>query len=152
VAALWDKGEVIEIGNLGAPHWATATAINEQGDVAGFASQPDAGPDELRFSAFLWTKRGGIQDLPELPGDNDSEAYGINERGEVVGVSCNANGCRAVIWRHGKVEDLNKFKGGYTGHLETAKAINDLGEITGRAIINPSTLEREAYLAIPTHR
>jgi probable HAF family extracellular repeat protein len=152
VAALWDKGEVIEIGNLGAPHWATATAINEQGDVAGFASQPDAGPDEQRFSAFLWTKRGGIQDLPELPGDNDSQAYGINERGEVVGLSCNATGCRAVIWRHGKVEDLNNFKGSYTGHLETAKDINDLGEITGRAIINPSTGEREAYLAIPTHR
>jgi len=152
VAALWDKGEVIELGNLGAPHWATATAINQQGDVVGFASQPDAGPDDLLFSAFLWTRRGGIQDLPELPGDNDSEAYGINERGEVVGVSCNANGCRAVIWRNGKVEDLNKFKRSYTGHLETAKAINDLGEITGRAIINPSAGEREAYLAIPTRR
>jgi uncharacterized membrane protein len=152
VAVLWDKGEVIELGNLGAPHWATATAINQQGDVAGFASQPDASPDEGRFSAFLWTKRGGIQDLPELPGDNHSEAYGINERGEVVGLSCGATGCRAVIWRHGDVEDLNRFKGSYAGHLETAKDINDLGEITGRAIINPSTGEREAYLAIPTHR
>ncbi len=153
VAVLWDKGEVIELGNLGAPHWATATAINEQGDVAGFASQPDAGPDEQRFSAFLWTKRGGIQDLDELPGDNFSQAYGINERGEVVGLSCGpVAGCRAVIWRNGEVEDINKFKGGYPYHLETAKDINDVGEITGRAIINPSTGEREAYLAIPTHR
>jgi probable HAF family extracellular repeat protein len=152
VAVLWDKGEVIEIGNLGAPHWATATAINEQGDVAGFASQPDAGPDEQRFSAFLWTKRGGIQDLDELPGDNFSQAWGINDRGQVVGLSCGANGCRAVIWRNGVVEDLNKFKGSYPFHLESAKDINDIGEITGRAIINPSTGEREAYLAIPTHR
>jgi probable HAF family extracellular repeat protein len=152
VATLWDKGEVIELGNLGAPHWATATAINQQGDVVGFASQPDAGPDDRRFSAFLWTRRGGIQDLPELPGDTHSEAYGINERGEVVGVSCDANGCRAVIWRNGDVEDLNRFKGKYAYHLETAKDINDIGEITGRAIINPSTGEREAYLAIPRHR
>jgi probable HAF family extracellular repeat protein len=152
VAALWDKGEVIEIGNLGAPHWATATAINEQGEVAGFASQRDALPDERRFSAFLWTKRDGIQDLPELPGDNHSEAYGINNRGEVVGLSCGAGGCRAVIWRNGVVKDLNNFKGRYPHHLETAKDINDIGEITGRAIINPSTGEREAYLAIPRHR
>jgi hypothetical protein len=50
------------------------------------------------------------------------------------------------------VEDLNKFKGSYPFHLESAKDINDIGEITGRAIINPSTGEREAYLAIPTHR
>jgi probable HAF family extracellular repeat protein len=151
-AVLWDKGEVIELGNLGAPHWVTPTAINEQGDVAGFASQRGAGPDELRFSAFLWTKRDGIQDLDELPEDNHSEAYGINERGEVVGVSCGASGCRAVIWRNGVVKDLNKFKGRYPYHLETAKDINDAGEITGRASINPSTGESEAYLAIPRHR
>jgi uncharacterized membrane protein len=152
VAVIWDKGEVTEIGNLGAPHWATATAINEQGDVAGFASQRGALPNERRFSAFLWTKRRGIQDLPELPGDNHSEAYGINERGEVVGVSCRPGGCRAAIWRNGGVEDLNKFKGSYPYHLETAKDINDAGEITGRAIINLSTGEREAYLATPRHR
>lgn len=151
-AALWDKGEVIDLGNIGAPHWVTPTAINQQGDVVGFASQRDAGPDDLLFSAFLWTKRGGIQDLDELTGDNHSEAYGINERGEVVGVSCGANGCRAVIWRNGVVEDLNKFKGRYTGHLESAKDINDIGEITGRAIINPSTGERVAFLATPRRR
>jgi uncharacterized membrane protein len=153
VAALWDKGKVIEIGNLGAPHWATATAINEQGDVAGFASQKGFGPDDRRFSAFRWTKRRGIEDLPELPGDNHSEAYGINERGEVVGVSCGSLPvCRAVIWRNGGVENLNMLKGSYPHHLETAKDINDAGEITGRAITNPTTLAREAYLAIPRHR
>lgn len=152
VAVLWDKGKVIELGNLGAPHWATATAINEQGDVAGFASQPDATAEEGRLSAFLWTKRGGIQDLDELPGDTHSEAYGINERGEVVGLSCGAGGCRAVIWRNGVVKDLNEFKGRYPHHLETAKDINDAGEITGRAIISLSPLVREAYLATPRHR
>jgi hypothetical protein len=50
------------------------------------------------------------------------------------------------------VEDINKLKGGYPYHLETAKDINDAGEITGRAIINLSAGEREAYLATPRHR
>jgi len=151
-AVLWDKGEALDLGNIGAPHWVTPTAINEQGDVVGFASIRGAGPDDEIFSAFLWTKRDGIQDLDELPGDNFSQAWGINDRGQVVGLSCGANGCRAVIWRNGVVEDLNKFKGSYPFHLESAKDINDSGEITGRAIINPSPVEREAYLAIPRPR
>ncbi len=35
----------------------------------------------------------------------DSEAYGINERGQVVGISCDADfvDCRAVIWDHGSL-------------------------------------------------
>jgi hypothetical protein len=45
--------------------------------------------------------------------------------------------------------DLNDLKGGYSAHLETAKDINDSGEITGRAIIDPVTGARTAYLAVP---
>ena len=65
----------------------------------------------------------------------DSEAYGINERRQVVGVSCDADfvDCRAVVWDHGNTPtDLNDLKGGYSARLETAKDINDKGEITGR--------------------
>ena len=66
----------------------------------------------------------------------DSEAYGINEARQVVGVSCDADfvDCRAVIWDHGNTPtDLNDLKGGFSARLETAKDINDKGEITGRA-------------------
>jgi len=70
----------------------------------------------------------------------------------VVGVSCDANAvdCRAVIWDHSDIPtDLNELKGDYPAHLESAKDINDKGEITGRAITDPNTGARTAYLALP---
>ncbi len=79
----------------------------------------------------------------------DSEAYGINEAGQVVGVSCDADqvDCRAVIWdRSSNATDLNDFKGGYSGVLAIAKDINNNGEIAGRAI-DAGVLK--AYLAEP---
>jgi probable HAF family extracellular repeat protein len=88
-----------------------------------------------------------------VPQHVDSEAYGINERRQVVGVSCDANfvDCRAVVWDHGVYPtDLNDLKGDYSAHLESAKDINNLGEITGRAV-DPNTGVRTAYLAVPVH-
>jgi probable HAF family extracellular repeat protein len=150
-AALWEKGEVIDLGNIGAEHWVTPTAINEQGDVVGFASVRDSDPNNPTFHAFRWTKRDGIQDLGALPGDDHSEAYGINEGGQIVGLSCGANGCRAFLWEDGVMNDLNKFKGSYSANLEVAKDINDLGEITGRAF-DATTNVNSAFLAIPKRR
>ena len=64
--------------------------------------------------------------------------------------SCDANfvDCRAVIWDHSDVpRDLNDTKGNYSARLESAKDINDKGEITGRAI--DASNVRTAYLAVP---
>jgi probable HAF family extracellular repeat protein len=149
-AVLWEKGQVIDIGNLGEAHWNTPTAINQRGDVAGFASLPGSDPDAPQLRAFLWTPRGGIRNLGTLPGDVYSEAHGINERRQVVGISCDAGGnCRAFLWEDGVMKDLNTLVApGYTGILTTAQDINDRGEITGRAF-DPVTGERPAFLATP---
>jgi probable HAF family extracellular repeat protein len=156
-AVLWENGGVTDIGNLGAQWWNTPTAINQQGDVVGFAGDPAFVEGDI-LHAFIWTKRGGIQPLLPLPGrvpeHVDSEAYGINERRQVVGVSCDANfaDCRAVVWDNSGVPtDLNDLKApGYSARLESGKDINDKGEITGRAI-DPTTGVRSAYLAAPVH-
>jgi probable HAF family extracellular repeat protein len=152
-AVLWENGGVTDIGNLGANWWNTPTAINQHGDVVGFAGDPAFVEGDI-LHAFIWTKDNGIQALKPLrgrvPQHVDSEAYGINERRQVVGVSCDANfvDCRAVVWDHGVYPtDLNDLKGGYSARLESAKDINNLGEITGRAI--DSTGVRTAYLAVP---
>jgi probable HAF family extracellular repeat protein len=154
-AVLWENGGVTDIGNLGAQWWNTPTAINQQGDVVGFAGDPAFVEGNI-LHAFIWTRDNGIKALKPLrgrvPEHVDSEAYGINEARQVVGVSCDVDGvdCRAVIWDHGVYPtDLNDLKGGYSAHLETAKDINDSGEITGRAIIDPVTGARTAYLAVP---
>ncbi len=153
-AVLWENGRVTNLGNLGAQWWNTPTAINQHGDVVGFAGDPAfVGGDILH--AFIWTKDNGIKALKPLrgrvPEHVDSEAYGIDEAGQVVGVSCDADqvDCRAVIWDHGVYPtDLNDLKGDYSGFLALAKDINNNGEITGRAI-DPITGALKAYLAVP---
>jgi probable HAF family extracellular repeat protein len=149
-AVLWQKGGVTDIGNLGAAWWNTPTAINQHGDVVGFAGDP-AFPEGDILHAFIWTKSDGIRPLPALPGHLDTEAYGINARGQVVGVSCDPDfaDCRAVIWENGVVTDLNDLKSpDYPATLQHGKDINDRGEITGRAI-DPITGVRTAFLAVP---
>jgi probable HAF family extracellular repeat protein len=152
-AVLWENGGVTDLGNLGAQWWNTPTAINQRGDVVGFAGDPAFVEGDI-LHAFMWTREDGIRPLKPLKGRTpihvDSEAYGINERRQVVGVSCDADfvDCRAVIWDHGNTPtDLNEVKGGFSARLESAKDINDNGEITGRAI--DASNVRTAYLAVP---
>ncbi len=152
-AVLWQNGGVADIGNLGAQWWNTPTAINQRGDIVGFAGDPAFVEGDI-LHAFIWTKDDGIRHLKPLqrrvPAHVDSEAYGINEARQVVGVSCDANGvgCRAVVWDHSAVPtDLNDLKGGFSARLESAKDINGKGEITGRAIDAAGV--RTAYLAVP---
>src|SRR5712675_3786377 len=154
-AVLWQNGTVTDIyPDAPAPWWNTPTAINQHGDVVGFAGDPAFVEGDV-LHAFMWTRDDGIRFLKPLrnriPEHVDSEAYGINEAQQVVGVSCDAdqNDCRAVIWDHGVYPtDLNDLKGGASAFLASAKDINNKGEITGRAV-DPSTGALIAYLAVP---
>ncbi len=136
-AVLWENGGVTDLGNLGAQWWNTPTAINQHGDVVGFAGDP-AFVEGNPLHAFIWTKDNGIKALKPLrgrvPQHVDSEAYGINE---------------AQLWDHGVYPtDLNDLKGDYSAFLALAKDINNKGEITGRAF-DPATGALIAYLAVP---
>ncbi len=154
-AVLWENGGVTDIyPDAPAPWWNTPTAINQRGDVVGFAGDPAFVEGDI-VHAFMWTKEDGIRQLKPLPHHMpphvDSEAYGINEARQVVGISCDADfvDCRAVVWNHGNTPtDLNDLKGDYSARLESAKDINNNGEITGRAI--DANGVRTAYLAVPT--
>src|SRR5438046_3543749 len=156
-AVVWENGTVTDIyPDAPAPWWNTPTAINQHGDVVGFAGDSTDVEGNI-LHAFIWTKDNGIQVLKPLrgrvPQHVDSEAYGINEAGQVVGVSCAADqvDCRAVIWNHGVYPtDLNDpdLKGSYSGFLASAKDINNKGEINGRAV-DPATGALIAYLAVP---
>ncbi len=56
-------------------------------------------PPQVSLHAFIWTKRDGIRPVGALPGHVHSEEYGINERRQVVGLSCDAEfaDCRASV-------------------------------------------------------
>jgi probable HAF family extracellular repeat protein len=153
-AVLWENGGVTNLGTFPAAWWNTPTAINQHGDIVGFAGDPAFVEGDV-LHAFMWTRDDGLRPLKPLKGRTpqhvDSEAYGINERRQVVGVSCDADqtDCRAVVWDHGAYPtDLNDVKGDYSAFLALAKDINDKGEITGRAI-DPTTGALIAYLAVP---
>lgn len=155
-AVLWENGSVTDLGNLGAEFWNTPTAINQSGTVVGFAGDP-AFPEGDILHGFIWTKQTGIQPLPPLanrtPEHVDSEPYGVNDQGQAVGISCDADGidCRGVIWENGVAHDLNDPDNtGFVGKIDQAFDINNAGEITGRAV-DPNTSEKVAIVAVPSH-
>ena len=151
-AVLWEKGGVADIGNLGRFSWNTPMALNEGGDIAGFAPVDDSDPDNPQLHAFVKLKGSAIEDIGALSGDLFSEALGINGRRQVVGISCaNADGsgtCRAFLWQDGSMTDLNTLAApGYANLLTVAQDINDAGVITGRAL-TPAN-QRPAFIAMP---
>lgn len=88
-----------------------------------------------------------MQDLGKLPGDDFSQALGINERGQIVGVSCGSV-CRALLWQDGHMYKLQDLVPGFADHLWSARDINDSGQITGR-MIQLSTGRRLPFVATP---
>ena len=87
-----------------------------------------------------------------MDGDVVSAGLGINDRGEVVGGSGpDIMHSRAVIWKHGKIADLNTLIPAHSPlTLLVALAINARGEIGGFGVTG--TGEIHAFLAIPCDR
>jgi probable HAF family extracellular repeat protein len=148
-AVLWEGGRAIDLGNIGGVAWTTPMALNERGDVVGFANPAGTDPpNDFNVRAFIWTKGNGMRSLGTLPGDATSQALGINERRQVVGVSCGAS-CRAFIWEDGAMTDMNELVASGSGEtLRIAADINDRGQITGQTV--NANNERSAFVAFPT--
>ncbi len=69
-----------------------------------------------------------ITDLGTLPGGYESIAYGINNRGQVVGYSTTASGeYHAFLWEDGEMTDLGTLGGAYS----VAYGINSRGQVVG---------------------
>ncbi len=152
-ALLWQDGQPTDLGNIGGHGWNTPTFINNQGQIVGFANASGDlvnGQLALKFHAFLWTKDRGMRDLGTLPGDAISEALGINEAGQVVGVSYGLGFShpRAFLWQNDVMTDLNSLVPVGSLTLQVAGDINDRGEITGAAF-DSATKTNPAFLAIP---
>jgi probable HAF family extracellular repeat protein len=154
-AVVWENGQVINLGSFGSAGWNTPMDINSRGEVVGFANMlPDVFTDgqlDTNFTAFLWTKEGGMQNLGHLEGDTNSVAYGINDQGQIVGQSFGGpEGSQAFIYENGKMMPLGSFlPTGSTLTLLLAQGINDFGGITGEAF-DSATGTAPAFLLVPT--
>lgn len=128
-AFLYSGGMMQDLGNL------DPTAINGNGEVVGGATlggQPTS-------QAFAYAA-GSVQDLGTLGGDT-SIAFGVNNRGEIVGVSTLASTPpmgitprHAFLYANGAMTDLAPSLTN-----SEASAINDAGIIIGFADFNGSS-------------
>jgi probable HAF family extracellular repeat protein len=147
-ALLWQNGQTINLGNLGAQAWNTPVSLNNHGQVVGFANNTAS-----NAQAFLWTQEKQMQPLPFIDDDNSSVAYDINESGQIVGISDGGSepyGGRAFLYQNGMMMDLNDLvQGDSSLHLYLAQGINDRGEIVGTAFDASGT--QVGFLAVPAY-
>jgi hypothetical protein len=67
---------------------ATASAINNNGDVAGFATSGSG----ATATTFSWLLRAGRLTTLQFPGGSDTQAFGINDKDQIVGSYTDASG------------------------------------------------------------
>ncbi len=126
-AALWQAGEVIELGTLPGGNFSTASAINNSGQIVGLAGNSAIGP----LRPFLW-QDGVMTDL-KLPLGPWGEANDINETGAIVGwMGSSLFEAHAFMLHEGQATDLGFMLGGLSGN---AKAINNNGQIVGEGLV-----------------
>jgi probable HAF family extracellular repeat protein len=160
--------------------YSRAYGINSVGKIVGGADTgqpifyPKAfGAPVVGMHACLWDK-GIVQDLGTLHPNEGSEAYGVNDRGQIVGRSGN----NAFLWQHGAMHDLgpgaayNVNNSGFVigdtflwhngvrtplanllpansgWQITEGRDINDAGEIVGTGVHAPNTAAR-AFLLYP---
>lgn len=148
-ALLWEDGRATNLGNLGGTGQGfgiRAENLNNPGQVVGYSDVTG----NANFHAFLWTREKGMQDLGTIGSDVDSLAIGINDAGDVVGASIDANFNPRAFLRVGReLIDLNEHIPAGPLYLFTACSINAAGEIIGIAIDQAGNVH--AYLAVPDH-
>ena len=137
---VWRNGVMTALPTLGGNN-SSAFGVNNRGQVVGFsetgAKDPSCvPPQQLDFKAVVYgPRRGEVHELPTYGSDAIAAAVGINDNGDVVGLSgtcgtpdTTALGVHAVVWRNGSVFDLPGLGGAMNN---AAIAINNSGQIAG---------------------
>lgn len=147
-AVLWKKGVARELGALPGGSCPLATDINDRGEIVGVGDTVIAN----RFGyfrvgrGFLW-KNGRMRALDDLeprpgPGEGQSSALAINNRGVVVGI---ANALDEftwpVLWQAGGTHQVRAL----APQEGWAYGINDAGQVVGRLVSDDSLPQMQAY-------
>ncbi len=137
-AFVYTDGVMQDLGTLGGVYSA-GLAINASGQVAGYAQvaprDPREPPSEGPIHAFL-SDGSVMTDLGTLGGGH-SEAHGINDSGEVVGLSSFDifDIEHAFLYRDGHMQDLGTISG-FPDDSSGATDINNRGDVVGWSSFN----------------
>jgi probable HAF family extracellular repeat protein len=144
----WQKGVLTDLGALPGGNNSFTTWISANGLIAGFSENgvidPQFGLPQV--NAVLW-KDGEIIDL----GGYFSQAFAVNNRGQVVGSTFNratlpALNFHAFLWQNGEMQDL----GTLGGPGSFAFFVNEPGQIAGVSFPNSNATTNCAF-AFVTH-
>lgn len=133
-AMLIDAEGVHDITPPGQFTFARAHAVNSSKTVAGILTLPGGQSDG--FEAAVYTTADGWIELGVVSGLAESEAYDINDAGDVVGVSYDLSTqiYKGFIARDGKVVELDTVVTNAPGTITDAHEINAGGEIAANAV------------------
>ena len=153
---VWQNGVMTPLPTLGGNN-GEAGLISSRGEVAGTAENatpdstcPPGGPQVLQEKPVIW-RNGEIKALDTFRGDPDGWAFGINDKGQVVGASgiCSTLNSdtyfyvlsrHALLWDNGKVTDLGNLGGtGTYGPGNIAYDINNRGQVVGTSDLKGDT-------------
>jgi hypothetical protein len=103
----------------------TDAAINDQGQIAGFFT-PSGGSTE----SFLTTRHGVV--TLSVPGASSTEALGVNNFDEVVGVFTDSTGTHGFTWsRHAGFITIDDNASNAMPGTTTVNGVNDRGQLVG---------------------
>jgi len=123
-------GTLTELGSLaGSNGFGSANGVNDFGEIVGWTQDANA---ELRVKAFLIRTNGVMQNLGVIKSHTYSDAYDINNQGQVVGSLGGSNwtGEAGFLWQGGTMYDINDLvtdRDGWT--VKRCNKINNLGWI-----------------------
>ncbi len=146
---LWRNGKIIDLGTLGGD-FGGAAAVNNRGQVVGFSTttEPDPVSGGVQSRGFLW-ESGVMRDLGtlcEAEGvcGTSSNAFAVNERGQVAGISSTnttpnpttgAPTQHPFLWQRGKMIDLGTLGGTLSAVDGPAIVLNNRGQIAGTSTL-----------------
>jgi probable HAF family extracellular repeat protein len=116
---------MIDLGALPENTFSAGTAINQQGQVTGYANTNGANGAAGNPHAFIATT-AGMTDLGTL-GGLTSEGLAINASGQVTGKADTATATHAFLTVNGTMTDLGSLGGTFSEGL----AVNSKGEVVG---------------------
>jgi probable HAF family extracellular repeat protein len=98
-------------------------------NLSGMVAAQSGSRDGARSSAAVWSSNRRLHALDAVPGSDYSDALGINNQGDVVGVASLATAMTAVFWSaSGFYRILDPVPGDSSSR---AYAVNNLGQVAG---------------------